>query len=104
MYRRSARSRRGSGASLAEIDAQQSPLCGLNDAGKSRLRSQLAEQITSPRTTQFAKAFVNRVWAELLGRGIVEPVDDFSEHNPASHPETLEALAKEFIAHGYDAR
>ena len=76
----------------------------LNDAGRSRLRSQLAEQITSARNTQFARAFVNRVWAEVARTGIVEPVDDFSEHNPASHPKTLDALAKEFIAHGYDVR
>jgi hypothetical protein len=52
----------------------------------------------------FARAQVNRVWFHLFGRGLVEPVDDFRASNPASHPELLEALAKEFIAHHYDLR
>jgi hypothetical protein len=68
----------------------------------SQWRMELAEKITAPENRYFARNFVNRVWAELLGRGIVEPVDDFSEFNGPSHPETLDYLADEFVAHGYD--
>jgi hypothetical protein len=44
------------------------------------------------------------MWSELVGRGIVEPVDDLSDANPPSHPKTLAFLADEFVAHGYDLR
>jgi hypothetical protein len=39
-----------------------------------------------------------------MGRGLVDPVDDFRASNPPSHPELLEALAQDFVAHGYDLR
>jgi hypothetical protein len=52
----------------------------------------------------FARTQVNRVWANLLGRGLVEPVDDFRASNPPSHPALLEALSKDFATHGYDLR
>lgn len=70
----------------------------------SELRIKLAELITSPRNRYFARSFTNRVWKEMVGRGFVEPVDDFSEANPPSHPDTLDALAEEFVASGYDIR
>ncbi|MDP7278245.1 MAG: DUF1553 domain-containing protein [Planctomycetaceae bacterium] len=70
----------------------------------SKLRVELARQITDPRNRLFAQSFVNRLWGELMGRGIVEPVDNFAESNPASHPGTLDFLADEFIASGYDIR
>lgn len=70
----------------------------------SEWRQQLAELVTSPRNRWFAKSFVNRVWAELIGRGIVEPIDDFSDNNPPSHPKLLDYLADEFVANGYDLR
>ncbi|MFP6769122.1 MAG: DUF1549 and DUF1553 domain-containing protein [Planctomycetaceae bacterium] len=70
----------------------------------SKLRVELARQITDPRNRLFAQSFVNRVWGELMGRGIVEPVDNFAKSNPASHPATLDFLADEFIASGYDIR
>ncbi len=47
---------------------------------------------------------MNRLWAELLGRGFVEPVDDFNAQNPASHEQTLDYLADEFVASGFDLR
>jgi hypothetical protein len=57
------------------------------------------------RTIQFvARALVNRIWFHLFGRGIVEPPDDFRDSNPASNDELLDALAREFVAHGYDAK
>lgn len=56
---------------------------------------------TSP---MYARTQVNRVWYHLLGRGLVEPVDDFRASNPASHPELLDALTDDFVKHGYDLR
>jgi hypothetical protein len=44
----------------------------------------------------FAKAFVNRMWAHFLGRGFTKVVDDFGEHNPVSHPELLDRMAKDW--------
>lgn len=73
------------------------------DASASR-RAQLAEWLTAPDNRPFARAFVNRVWKHLLGRGLVEPVDDLRLTNPASHPEVLEALTTHFIASGFDLR
>ncbi len=57
-----------------------------------------------PHTPMFARMQVNRIWFHLLGRGLVDPVDDFRASNPASHPELLEALADDFVKHGYDLR
>ena len=51
-----------------------------------------------------AKAFVNRLWAHFLGRGFVNPVDDFGTHNPSSHPELLSKLGEEFKKSGYDVK
>jgi hypothetical protein len=70
----------------------------------SQLREELAEYVTNPRNRYFAQALVNRVWKELVGRGFVEPVDDFRADNPAVHPEVLNYLADEFVANGYDFR
>ena len=57
-----------------------------------------------PRSPMFARMQVNRVWFHLMGRGLVDPVDDFRASNPPSHPELLDALAKDFVANGYDLR
>lgn len=70
----------------------------------SELRNQLADLIVHPRNKFFSQALVNRVWKELLGRGFVEPIDDFSEANPASHPQTLEYISNEFVANGFNFR
>ncbi len=52
----------------------------------------------------FAKSQVNRVWFHLMGRGLVDPIDDFRPTNPASHPELLDQLAKDFVAQKFDLR
>src|SRR5690606_14134307 len=52
----------------------------------------------------FARATVNRLWGQFFGVGIVEPIDDFTEANPPSHPEVLDLLAREFVAHGFDLK
>src|SRR5262245_19022433 len=67
-------------------------------------RAKLAEWLTSPGNSYFAKAAVNRFWKELMGRGIVEPVDDFRVTNPPSHPELLEQLAADFVELGFDTQ
>lgn len=51
-----------------------------------------------------ARAFVNRMWAALTGRGIVNPPDEINERNTPSHPELLEWLAQDFATHNYDTR
>lgn len=70
--------------------------------GQDRLDA-VAKWITSPANPFFARMQVNRIWFNLMGRGLVDPVDDFRATNPPSHPELLDALAKDFVAHGYDA-
>ena len=67
-------------------------------------RGELADWLTSPENPFFAKAIVNRLWKSLMGRGLVEPVDDFRSTNPATHPKLLELLAEDFADHGYDLR
>jgi len=70
----------------------------------SELRDQLATLITDPRNHFFAQAFVNRVWAELIGHGFVESLDNFSDYNLPRNPTTLDFLSQEFVASGYDIR
>jgi hypothetical protein len=67
-------------------------------------RVALADWMTSSENPFFAKAFVNRVWSELLGRGIVDPVDDFRVSNPPTNEALLEWLAQDFIAHGFNIK
>ncbi len=71
---------------------------------RSQLRRQLAEKITSPRNRYFSRLIVNRLWKDLVGAGFVEPVDDFRDNNPASHPKTMDYLAEEFVANGFSIR
>jgi hypothetical protein len=72
--------------------------------GKMSFRQTLADWITSPNNPYFARAAVNRMWATLLGTGIVDPVDDFDENNQPSHPELLDLMAREFAAHEFDMK
>ena len=70
-------------------------------AGKDR-REVLAEWLASPENPYFATNFANRVWAHFFGTGIVEPVDDVRVSNPASNPELLDELGKQFTEYKYD--
>jgi hypothetical protein len=65
-------------------------------------RQRLAAWLTAPENPYFARAAVNRLWAILFGRGLVHPVDDFGKHNPPSHPELLDELARYFADTGFD--
>lgn len=50
------------------------------------------------------RAFVNRLWAMLMGRGIVHPFDQMDSAHDPSHPALLDGLSEDFIASGYDIR
>jgi mono/diheme cytochrome c family protein len=65
-------------------------------------RRGLADWLINPGNPFFARAAVNRVWANFFGRGFVEPVDDFRSSNPVSDEPLLNALAEEFAKNGYD--
>jgi hypothetical protein len=65
-------------------------------------RQELALLLT--RSEYFPKAFVNRMWHHFFGRGFTNPVDDFGEHNPVTHPELLNELAKRFAEYGYQPK
>ena len=67
-------------------------------------RGAFADWLTARENPYFAKAIVNRLWKSLMGRGLVEPVDDFRSTNPATHPALLNQLADDFTEHGYDIR
>jgi hypothetical protein len=64
----------------------------------------LADWMTRPDNPYFARNLANRTWAWLLGRGLVEPVDDVRATNPPSNPELLDALAKYLVENKYDVR
>jgi hypothetical protein len=67
-------------------------------------RVHLAKWLTSKDNPYFAKSLTNRYWSYLLGRGIIDPVDDIRLSNPASNPDLLDALTADFIAHGFDRK
>jgi hypothetical protein len=65
------------------------------------IREKLAHWITQPENPWFARAIVNRVFKHYMGRGIVEPLDDFRVTNPPTNEALLDMLAKDFVANGY---
>lgn len=67
-------------------------------------RPTLASWVTSSENPYFARAMVNRMWSHFFGRGIVNPVDDMHDGNPATHPELLQMLADQFVASGFDMK
>jgi len=64
----------------------------------------LAEQLPVASNQQFVRNIVNRLWHQMLGRGLVHPLDLHHRGNPASHPEVLDLLAQEFVAHQFDIK
>ncbi|MFQ5733630.1 MAG: DUF1549 domain-containing protein [Planctomycetaceae bacterium] len=74
------------------------------DAEQTDGRKAFADWLTAGNNPYFAKAIVNRLWKSLMGRGLVEPADDLRATNPATHPELLDRLAKDFETHGYKIR
>lgn len=74
---------------------------GTTDAQR---RQALATLLTSQQNPFFAKAFVNRMWAELTGTGFVMPVDDLQSLLPVSDEPLFDALSRSFAASGYDIK
>ncbi len=72
-------------------------------AGADR-RVALAEQVTSPDNPHFARATVNRIWFHLLGRGIVDPPDDFRDSNPSANDALLDMLARDLVSGSFDVK
>jgi hypothetical protein len=63
-------------------------------------REQLAQWTTHPQNKPFARAIVNRMWAIVCGRPLIEPIDEIPLHGP--YPPGMEVLADDFVAHGHD--
>jgi hypothetical protein len=72
--------------------------------GKKELRPVFASWATSPKNPYFARATVNKLWANFFSRGIVQPVDDMREDGTNTHPEVLTLLATEFADSGFDLK
>jgi hypothetical protein len=68
------------------------------------VRQSLADWVTSADNPFFARTIANRIWRRYFGRGLVEPVDDFRVTNPPSNAPLLDALAKDFVEHGFSIR
>ncbi|HZS08819.1 MAG TPA: DUF1549 domain-containing protein [Blastocatellia bacterium] len=85
--------------SPAPLDGEEIPL----DAAKDR-REHLADWLTSPKNPYFARALVNRVWKNFMGRGLVEAVDDLRATNPPSNEELMQALCDDVIKHDFDVK
>jgi hypothetical protein len=83
----------------APLDGEVLALNSLKDR-----REHFAAWLTSPNNSYFAKAVVNRVWKNFMGRGLVEAVDDMRATNPPSNEELLGALTKSFTSHGFDLK
>lgn len=84
-----------------EVEATTPFLSELIDKQGTR-REQLARWVTHPKNEMFARATVNRVWALMVGRPLVEPIDDLPLTGP--YPPALETLAQDFVKHEYDLR
>jgi hypothetical protein len=89
------------GAVTADIDAKDSQ----DPTGMERSRrQQLVDWLTTKNNDAFSRAAVNRVWQQVFGRGLVEPVDDMRPDNKPVSPEVLDLLTQDFAASGFDLR
>jgi hypothetical protein len=80
------------GAGWTDLDPQLDP------------RQALVDWMRRPENPYFARALVNRYWKHFFGRGLVEPEDDLRVSNPPTHPGLLDALAGDFVGHGFDLK
>lgn len=64
----------------------------------------LGQWLTSAEHPLFARVQANRIWFHLMGRGIVDPIDDFRTTNPPVNPALLDALTADFVKSGFDLR
>lgn len=77
---------------------------GQGDHEKPDRLQQLAAWLGDAGNERFAVTQANRIWFQLIGRGVIDPVDDFRSTNPPTNPELLEVLQKEFVDHQFDVR
>jgi hypothetical protein len=77
---------------------------GLPDVPFFSRRAILADYALNADSPLFKRAIVNRIWKQLMGRGLVEPVDQMHEANPATHPVLLDRLSGDFATRGFDLR
>lgn len=80
------------------------PAKGMRSVPKYSRRAQLAGQVASAGNSHFKRNSSNRLWALMMGRGLVHPVDMDHHGNPPSHPELLDLLANEFAERKFDVR
>jgi hypothetical protein len=95
--------------STALVDSRAKVFAGFPGGGPAAdlqppYRAALASWMTSADNDYFAAATANRWWAHFFGRGLVDPVDDLHDGNPATHPELLRMLADELVAAKFDVR
>jgi len=91
--------RRGIAMSPTPLDGKPLALESTSDR-----RQYFADWLTAPENPYFARALVNRVWRNFLGRGLVEAEDDLRQTNPPTNDELFTALARDFIEHKYDVK
>jgi hypothetical protein len=91
--------RRGVAMPPTPLDGKSLPLDDTRDR-----RAYFVDWLTTKENPYFAKAVVNRVWRNFMGRGLVEAEDDLRQTNPPTNPELLDALARDFIEHKYDMK
>ena len=77
---------------------------GIEDFGESDPRVKLAEWVTRPENPYFSRLVANRIWKQFLGRGLVEPEDDFRSTNPPTNPALLDHLAETLVANRFDLK
>ncbi len=80
------------------------PVANLPARPRHSRRALLGRSLTNETSGEFARNAANRLWAAVMGRGFVQPLDMSHAENPATHPELLELLAKEFAGMNYDMR
>jgi Protein of unknown function (DUF1549)/Protein of unknown function (DUF1553) len=80
------------------------PADGVRPVPKFSRRAQLASQLVNPEHIEFARNIANRLWAMVMGRGLVEPLDMHHSDNPPSHPELLQRLTEEIGGNEFDIR
>lgn len=73
-------------------------------ASNQPLRPEFVKWLTSANNSYFGKAWANRVWGQLFGAGIINPIDDMHDERVPSHPELLKELGTQFVASGFDVR
>jgi hypothetical protein len=74
----------------------------LPESTRGDTRVYFAQWLTAPQNPFFARNIVNRIWRDFMGRGLVEPVEDLRDTNPATNDKLLNDLVRDFVAHHFD--